>query len=381
MDTEKFVKKAKEIHGDKYDYSKVFYTNRNTEVCIICPNHGEFWQKPSNHLRGYGCKKCQYEIVSEKLSSNTDEFLEKSRKIYGDMYDFSKVKYVNSSSKVCIICPKHGEFFITPNDFLDGHGCPECAKVSRNEKLSSGFDKFLKKAKEIHGDKYDYSKVDYVNSSTKVCIICPKHGEFWQTPHAHLNGLGCKKCGVEKRVSERKLSLDDFIERANKIHDNKYDYSLVTEFKNVNQKVPIICPKHGLFYQIVCDHLHGCGCKKCYRSKMEESISCFLENKKIDFIYRCKDFPEISELDFYLPEYNVAIECQGRQHFEPVNFGGRDISESKNEYEKIIERDIKKRKICEDLGIRLLYFSNVNIIYPYKVFTNKMDLLKEIRHG
>ena len=114
---------------------------------------------------------------------------------------------------------------------------------------------------------------------------------------------------------------------------------------------------------------------------MEESISCFLENKKIDFIYRCKDFPEISELDFYLPEYNVAIECQGRQHFEPVNFGGRDISESKNEYEKTIERDIKKRKICEDLGIRLLYFSNVNIIYPYKVFTNKMDLLKEIRHG
>ena len=127
----------------------------------------------------------------KKLS--TEEWIQKAKKVHGDKYDYSKVKYYNAHTKVCIICPIHGEFWQTPASHLMGNACPKCGGKT---KLNT--DKFIHRAKEIHGDKYDYSKVEYINATTKVCIICPIHGEFWQTPAKHLSGKGCKKCGIER---------------------------------------------------------------------------------------------------------------------------------------------------------------------------------------
>ena len=118
-----------------------------------------------------------------------ENFIKKASERHKYKYDYSKVEYINVHTKVCIICPEHGEFLITPNNHLRGHGCPKCAGCNK-----SNNDTFVTMAKEIHGDKYDYSKVEYVNYETKVCIICPEHGEFWQTPHGHLNGQGCPYC-------------------------------------------------------------------------------------------------------------------------------------------------------------------------------------------
>ena len=198
--TDEFIAKAKKIHGDKYDYSKVEYVGALTKVCIICPKHGEFCQEANSHLRGQGCPKCKY----EKQTCTTDEFIAKAKKIHGDKYDYSKVEYVNRKTKVCIICPKHGEFWQTPSAHLRGQGCPKC----KSKKQTCTTDEFIAKAKKIHGDKYDYSKVEYVNRKTKVCIICPKHGEFWQTPNHHLSGCGCPKCGVENH-RKNKLSCTE----------------------------------------------------------------------------------------------------------------------------------------------------------------------------
>ena len=186
---EEFIASAREVHGDKYDYSKVEYVCALTKVCIICPEHGDFWQEANSHLRGQGCPKCKY----EKQSSSTEEFIQKAHKVHGDKYDYSKVEYDGYKTKVCIICPKHGEFWQTPNSHLNGNGCPKC----KGEKQTCTTDEFIAKAKKIHGDKYDYSKVEYVNNHTKVCIICPEHGEFWQIPSSHLQGKGCPKCGIE----------------------------------------------------------------------------------------------------------------------------------------------------------------------------------------
>ena len=159
---EEFIKEARELHGDKYDYSKVEYIGALKKVCIICPEHGKFWQEASGHLKGQGCPKC-----SGKYIPTIEEWIEKARKVHGDKYDYSKVKYIDSKSKVCIICPIHGGFEQTPHNHLGGQGCPTCGKCIPTK------EEWIAEARKVHGDKYDYSKVDYVNSRTKVCIICP----------------------------------------------------------------------------------------------------------------------------------------------------------------------------------------------------------------
>ena len=200
-----FIEEAKKIHGDKYDYSKVDYVNNSTKVCIICPIHGEFWQSPYHHLNGIGCPKCAAKQRGEKRALSMISFIEQAKRVHGDKYDYSKVEYVNSRTKICIICLEHGEFWQIPNSHLEGRGCPSCGNA---KKLT--IEEFIQKARVIHGDKYDYSKVEYVNSNTKVCIICPEHGEFWQRPSSHLTGRGCAVCnGVSsvKFIKQYKLSL------------------------------------------------------------------------------------------------------------------------------------------------------------------------------
>ena len=189
--TEQFILESKNIFGDKYDYSKVEYKNYKEKVCIICPKHGEFWQSPGSHLQGQeGCKKCCNEKLGRNIFKTQDDFVKESRDVHGDKYDYSKVEYKGDKEKVCIICPEHGEFWQIPHNHLKGKGCPDCYG---NRKLTK--EKFIEKAKNIHGDKYDYSKVEYKNVDTEVCIICPKHGEFWQTPYNHMRSKrGCSKC-------------------------------------------------------------------------------------------------------------------------------------------------------------------------------------------
>lgn len=194
LTTDAFIAKAREKHGGKYDYSKVRYTDSQTKITIICPEHGEFEQIPNNHLSGKGCPKC-----GGVAKLTTDEFIARSRNVHGDKYDYSKVRYVNARCKVTIICPEHGEFEQKAGKHLSGQGCPNCVSFAR-----STTDMFVMKARKVHGDKYDYSKVKYVNGKTKVTIICPEHGEFEQMPSSHLKGHGCVKCGFEMIRNARK---------------------------------------------------------------------------------------------------------------------------------------------------------------------------------
>ena len=148
-----------------------------------------------------------------KRKSN-DEFIREAQSIHHNKYDYSKVEYANNKTKVCIVCPEHGEFWQTPSDHLNGKGCPQCAGNVRCDKAM-----FIEKAKHIHNDRYDYSKVEYVNAHTKVCIICPEHGEFWQTPNNHLNGNGCPLCKNRKIGDVLRDTVEDFTKKSNEIHD------------------------------------------------------------------------------------------------------------------------------------------------------------------
>lgn len=314
MDTNEFIIRAKKVHGDKYDYSRVNYINAKTKVCIICPIHGEFWQTPDSHLRTNGCIKCRYEKQGKKQVSTDEAFITKAKRIHGDRYDYSKVEYVNNKTKVCIICPEHGEFWQTPMSHLQGRGCNECAKENIKKKLSSNTEEFISKAKEIHGDRYDYSKVKYVNGGTKVCIICHIHGEFWQTPNHHLKGEGCPKCRYERNSQIQKMSTEEFIEKARSVHGDKYDYSKVI-YDGYENYVTIGCPIHGYYLQTPDSHLHSGGCFKCgvTNSKAEAEIIDYLKSIDENIIIKERDRTvlEKKEIDILLPEYNLGIEYNG----------------------------------------------------------------------
>jgi hypothetical protein len=250
--TKEWIKKAKESHGDIYDYSKVKYKNSKTKVIIICKEHDEFKQLPNSHISGYGCNKCGIINGSNKLRLTSEQFIKKAKKIHGNKYDYSKVKYKNSKTKVIIICKKHGNFFKIPYEHLKGSGCLKCYNI-----YNYTTEEWIKKAKESHGDIYDYSKVKYKNSKTKVIIICKKHGKFIQNPACHLYGDGCSKCS-----GKYSYTTEEWIEKAKQIHDNIYDYSKVY-YKSSHAPIIIICKDHGEFNLKPYYHTRGQCCPKC----------------------------------------------------------------------------------------------------------------------
>ena len=188
MNIEKFVACARLIHGERYNYDDVEYVNSRDHVTIQCPEHGEFKQSPSNHLFGSGCMKCAEHRA-------TGDFITRAREIHGDRYDYSNVHYTCSREHVMISCPNHGVFQQLPNNHLRGSGCAMCvARGNCTRRLCT--EHFQERARRTHGDRYDYSRVEYQNARSHVTITCPIHGEFNQIPSAHLRGCGCPRCGT-----------------------------------------------------------------------------------------------------------------------------------------------------------------------------------------
>lgn len=348
---ETFIKKATEKYGNKYIYDKVNYINGQTKVCIICPEHGEFYVRPADYLRGYSCPKCSNIKRIKNLSLTQDEVIRRFHKVHDDKYDYSLVEYVNYDTKVKIICPIHGIFEMTPSNHIRGQGCPKCKGIHLTTKEI--IDEFHK----IHRDKYDYSKTVYNKMHEKITVICPEHGEFQITPSKHRIGQGCPKCGILKRAKNQSYDNESFIKLLQRVHNGKYIYTKTALNGNLHNRITITCPIHGDFEQIAQSHLNGHGCQKCQTSHLEKEIKSFLNDNKIEFeqqkTFEWLKYKNHLYLDFYLPKYNIAIECQGIQHFKPVDFfGGEEC------FIKTIERDDIKQRLCENNGIKIIYFTN-----------------------
>jgi hypothetical protein len=300
-----------------------------------------------------------------RAEENGKNFVNKSKEIFGDKYQYDKVNYVNANTKVTITCPVHGDFDVRPNDHLNMNvGCKWCAVDKRSDENRKTLEDVIKQAKEIHGDIYIYDKVNYTNSRTPITITCNVHGDFQQTPHNHINQKqGCPTCGILKSTN---AVIDkfrhEFNDRASKIHDNKYDYSKV-DYVNAHTKVEIICPKHGSFFQAPYTHLNGSGCPICKESKGEKEVRTVLLKYNISFI-RQKKFEDCVNItlgkdkktycvqlpfDFYLPDLNTIIEYDGEQHFKPVSgFGGV------KSFNRLRITDEVKNKYCKDNNIKLI---------------------------
>lgn len=301
--TKKFIEKAKAVHGDRYDYSKSVWKGYHKKLTIICPDHGEFEQAGGIHYR-CGCPKCNGGTKFTK-----DDFIKKANEVHNNRYDYSKVNYRGIKEKVIIICPDHGEFEQNPSNHIHlGNGCPYC---SGNKKIT--LKEFVLKANILHSNKYDYSKTKFKRLDDTATIICPKHGEFKQVIENHLyNKNGCPKCGIDKRSKAKTSTIAKFVNKSNVVHDNKYTYSN-SEYVNNRTPIVITCPIHGNFKQLPYNHYKGEGCKKCalQQSKLEEKICNFLDDNGIQYISGDRKILKGKEIDIYLPESKLGIECHG----------------------------------------------------------------------
>lgn len=384
---EDYIKKCNEKHNYRYSYSLVVYENISTRIEIICNHHGIFKQIAKNHKDGQGCPKCAgrglsrneyikecnrseydylyignsqgYIIIRNRnndliyrqsykhhLSGKTPTQIEKKSlfkklsKLHNNKYSYHSDKdYLYNTDRIILIDKEsNDEFRYRVDRHLSGM---EPNKVTLN--------RFIIKSNNIHNNKYDYSKVRFDNIKDKVKIICPKHGQFKQCISNHMNlGNGCPECAHNTKWNTNKLA-----EELNKIHFNKYDYSLL-EYNGIMKKIKILCIEHGEFIQTASKHLSGQGCPQCsYTSKGEEYIKEYLENNNIKYIQQqgfddCKHINKLN-FDFYLPEMNLCIEFDGIQHFKPVDFFG-----GKEEFIQTKLRDKSKNEWCNENNVELV---------------------------
>lgn len=371
MNTEEFVARSKEKHGDAYDYSKSVFVNKKTKVEIYCPKHDlTFFQQPYNHcgVLGQRCPKCGRESGNSKQKTLTvDQFISKAKELHGDKYDYNKVDYKNFYTKVDLICKDHGVFSIRPKDHLRANGehagCPKCGDIKAGISRTKSTKYFLEKAVKSHSeDKFDYSKVDYKHYHSNIKVICKKHNlEFEVTPNNFTTNIhNCPECVRENNL-ELLYTKEEFIDQCILIHNNLYDYSEIEYSGVVKLVTNIKCLKHGFFNQLAYSHKRGQGCPDCCTSKGELAVKSYLEQNNINFAQQ-KSFPgcvhkSLLKFDFYLPDHNVCIEFQGRQHFEEVSYFGGEVG-----FQETLLRDEIKSTYCKTNYIELICLSDVSEI-------------------
>lgn len=372
---EEFIEKAKKIHPE-YDYSLVEYNNARTKVNIICTEHGIFSVTPDSLLRGTKCNECMKIKRIQNSRDSKDEFIIKAKKVHPE-YNYSLVKYINSQTKVTVICSKHGKFLIRPNTLIMGGGCWNCSVEYRASLCRFTTEEFIEKAKNKHPE-YDYSKVNYINANTKIKIICPKHGEFLTSPQTILyRSIGCINCAFERIAEKNTLSQDEAIKRMKKIFP-EYDYSQVL-YKSNSDKVKVICLKHGAFDIVPSSIFQGHGCPTCKMPKGELYIRNWLVINGIIFETQ-KKYKELGKLsyDFYIPDWNLLIEYNGEQHYGIVPYFNHNPRSDKYGLMGLriqFENDMKKKNFAISKGIKLLTipyweYENINTILEDNLFIN-----------
>lgn len=372
LTNEEFVYRAKNIHGNKYNYNKINYINIREKVLIHCNRcNFDFWQTPMKHLQGQGCPICGHKTGGALQRSNTQAFIKKAVIIHGNKYNYSKVHYITNTTPVDIFCNQCKRYFKqTPINHLTGKGCKKCSIQNAGKLRRLTKDEFIQRAKLLHADKYEYDKTKYDGMSVKVEIFCKKCKKyFWQKPDAHLKGKGCAKCS-----NNIAYTTEDFIKKARCLHNNQYNYDKVNYINNYTA----ICIKCNTckkdFFQLPRNHLLKQGCPFCNKSKGELLIARWLDQHHIKYIrqHRFKECKHKRSLpfDFYLRDYDLCIEFQGQQHYSSKDF--MFICHNKGSFSLQQKRDMIKKVFCKDNQIRLLEIKyNENIEEKLKNYFEK----------
>lgn len=321
--TETFIEKAKVIHKDKCIYTKVNYINSQTPVTITCPIHGDFLQTPKKHLQGHGCPICgqlkKIEYAESKKEEYKNNFITKAELLYNFKYYYGNIDYLNNNTKIKLICPEHGEFYVTPRKHLQGMECPLCTKERIRKLFAYTLEEYIQAVNRIHNHKYDYHLIKkYKNGRQYIDVICPIHGKFTTMADSHLRGHGCPQCAIENNISETKI----------------YEYIK----DNINRRI--------------------------------------VKQKKFKWLNG-------KSLDIYIPSMKIAVEYQGRQHFVPVSiYGGekhflkqkqRDI----DKYNECKEHNIKlfyfsKEKEIPNEYLDIIYTEEEELLKAINSYNNQI---------
>lgn len=329
---EKFILKAKKIHGDKYDYSKVNVPiNGTNDINIICPIHGEFTQKVKSHLNGCGCPKCGMNKTIDSQRLTTEIVIDNCKKVYGDKYDYSKVNWIDSDHKITITCHVHGDFETNYFDFLKGHECPKCYEENNRLKNEKTFKENIQK---LNNNKIIFPKdFKYINSYTNVKIIYD--GEVIERdPHTLLKGKVLSKNDKEeiKRIAGVKKSKTRWTNLENEL-DNLYGDSLVFDKNQIdfiksgetdeNFEMDVKCKKHGKFRRSLFKIINGYGCPSCMYKKTSAAEKEIVDYIKTIYFGKIIENDRVilkgKELDIYFPDINIAIEYDGLYWHNNVN--------------------------------------------------------------
>jgi len=311
---EEFLERAFNIHGDMYDYSETKYINKRSKVIIKCKKHGNFEQYPSNHLSGSGCEKCSKEkkllkgkkprkfnfpVLKSGQKLSQKDCIERFKIVHGDKFDYSLVKYVKNDIEVLIICKEHGQFYQKPSIHWSGSDCPRCNNYTITQE--DCIERFI----EVHGNKYDYSLVEYIKNDLPVTIICKDHGPFEKSPILHWGGSGCPKC------SKNNISKIEIMKRLNDINPYQHSFEFVN-YISMHEKVTIVCKEHGPFERTLANYFTNYQCPKCTgKSKYELEIEEIYKAKNINFIFNDRKLIGPLEIDLLNTEYKFGIEFNG----------------------------------------------------------------------
>lgn len=325
-----FIEQSKKKFGNKFCFKDSVYLGSKKPITIKCKKHGVFDTQPCYFLRSdTGCPGCSYRLTQA-------DFILKSIIKHGKQYNYDKVIFVNTTSKVEIVCKKHGSFKQEPYmHYHRGQGCPKCFQ----ERNGLTNEEYIYRAKKVHGDRYDYSMVKYKHNTKPIVIICRTHGEFKQLARSHVEGHGCNNCFLESNRS----SKAEFIKNAQRVHGQRYDYSEVV-YRTCKNKVSIRCAIHGLFKITPNMHISATGgCQRCKESKGESRLRQFLEKHGIPFQQEYRIMPYRYRYDFYIPSLNLLVEFHGQQHYKPIEFFGGNQAFKKIARSDKIKRELAKR--------------------------------------
>jgi hypothetical protein len=252
LTTEDIVERCNKVHNYRYDYSQMgLYKNAHIKMKVICPEHGVWSINISNHLYNKrGCPDCGDDKRSKANSSNTTEFIAKSKLLHGNLFDYSKVEYILTAQKVEIVCKIHGSFFQRPENHLQGKGCLQCCIDDRATFPIHSLEEFIKKANEIHPNRYNYTNSMFEGLSALINIECPDHGVFTQEASSHLRGSGCWRCAKKGTSKKEEAWLDQY--------DIPHQYrQFKIKVRGKNLKFDGFDPISNVVYEFYGDFWHG----------------------------------------------------------------------------------------------------------------------------
>lgn len=345
------LEKFRAKHGDVYDYSLVNYINANSKVTITCKKHGEFTQLPRKHYSGQGCPKCSSDRTNDDRRLTTAEFINRSYTKHGNKYDYSLSVFVNSTTKIKIICPIHGIFEQLPHAHMSGMGCKLCFK--KPEKFD--YTGFYEKMVAVNGNLYEYDHLPIHSSTQLINIKCKRHGLFAMKAISHAKGRGCKKCKDEDK--KYRLNVDTI--------KNRILASLTVgiTLKNITDKVELVCDKHGLYYKTIKEH-RNTKCPQCSLGKLSENNRMSFEEAKQQAIKLHKGIYEYDSIDYVNLRTKISIKCRDHGWFDQTmknHLKGQGCPRC-----KISSGHLKILDILDNFGVNYK-INDRNLIHPFEL--------------